>query len=274
MTESFVSLSFVKRLETAVALCGKECAEQAQLRTPSIAAAVENIAGGIAVFAGIDSPITQGVGVGLDGPVTEAELDRLEEFYFSRGAPVNLELCPFIDPSLVELLGKRHYWLAEFSNVLIRELHREETFAPPAAGVTIRVAEHSEAKSFTRIMMEGFANGGPVAQSLLDIGEGFFYRTAGCSLFAVVDGELAGGAGLDVHDGIAVMAGASTLPRFRQRGAQRALLSERLLRSAQRGCELAMTITNPGTASQRNSERAGFRIVYTRTKVVRACMVL
>jgi ribosomal protein S18 acetylase RimI-like enzyme len=270
----FVDLAFVKRLETAVALCGRECAEQAQLRTPSIAAAIENIAGGIAVFAGVDSPITQAVGTGLDGPVTEAELDRLEDFYFSRGAPVNLELCPFIHPSLAGLLGKRPYRLAEFSNVLVRELHPEETFAVPAAGVAIRIAELNEAKNFTRIMMEGFADGAPVTQSLLDIGEGFFYRTAGCSIFAMVDGELAGGAGLDIHDGIAVMAGASTLPRFRQRGAQNALLSERLARSAQSGCDLAMTITNPGTASQRNSERAGFRIVYTRTKLVRECPVL
>jgi ribosomal protein S18 acetylase RimI-like enzyme len=270
----FVTLSFVKRLETAVALCGKECAEQAQSRIPGIEATVENIAGGIAVFAGVDSPITQAVGVGLDGPVTEVELDRLEDFYFSRGAPVNLELCPFIDPSLVELLGKRPYRLAEFSNVLIRELHPEETFAPPAAGVTMRVAEHHEAKDFTRILTEGFSDGAPVTQSLLDVVEGFFYRTAGCSIFAIVDGELAGGAGLDIHDGIAVMAGASTLPRFRQRGAQNALLSERLARSAQSGCDLAMTITNPGTVSQRNSERAGFRIVYTRTKLVRECPVL
>ncbi len=254
-----------------MALCGKECAEQAQLRTPSIGTAVENIAGGIAVFAGVDSPITQAVGVGLDGPVTEAELERLEDFYFSRGAPVNLELCPFIDPSLIELLGKRAYRLAEFTNVLIRELDPEETFAAPAAGVTLRVAEHDEAKKFTCILTEGFADGVAVTQSLVDVVEGFFYRTAGCNIFAMVDGELAGGAGLDIHDGIAVMAGASTLPRFRRRGAQNALLSERLVRSARSGCEVAMTITNPGTVSQRNSERAGFRIVYTRTKVVREC---
>jgi ribosomal protein S18 acetylase RimI-like enzyme len=267
----FVDLPLVKRLETAVALCGKECAEQAQLRNPGIRAEVENIAGGIAVFAGIDAPITQAVGIGLDGPVTEAELDRLETFYFSRGAPVNLEVCPFIDPSLVELLGKRPYRLAEFSNVLVRELDREEKFSVPAAGVTTRAAQHSEGKNFSRIMMEGFSGGAPVTQAQLDIVEGFFYRTNGCSIFALVDGEPAGGAGLDIHDRIAVMAGASTLPQFRQRGAQNALLAERLARSAQSGCDLAMTITLPGTISQRNSERAGFRIVYTRTKLIREC---
>ena len=101
--------------------------------------------------------------------------------------------------------------------------------------------------------------------------EGFFYRTAGCSIFALVNGDVAGGAGLDFHDGIAVMAGASTLPQFRQRGAQNALLAERLARSAKNGCDMAMTITLPGTISQRNSERAGFRVVYTRTKLVREC---
>lgn len=140
---------------------------------------------------------------------------------------------------------------------------------PPTSGVAIRLAERDEAKNFTRILTEGFSGGAPITQSLLDTVEGFFHRTAGCSFYAVVDGELAGGAGLDIHDGLAVMAGASTLPQFRKRGAQTALLAGRLAWAAQNGCDLAVTITNPGTISQRNSERAGFRIVYTRTKLVR-----
>jgi hypothetical protein len=32
------------------------------------------------------------------------------------------------------------------------------------------------------------------------------------------------------------------------------------------GCDLAMMVAQPGSASQRNAERKGFRIAYTRTK--------
>jgi hypothetical protein len=36
--------------------------------------------------------------------------------------------------------------------------------------------------------------------------------------------------------------------------------------AARQGCDLAMMCAEPGGASQRNAEREGFRIAYTRTK--------
>jgi hypothetical protein len=36
--------------------------------------------------------------------------------------------------------------------------------------------------------------------------------------------------------------------------------------AADMGCDLAMMVTQPGSDSQRNAERNGFRIAYTRTK--------
>lgn len=265
----FVDLAFVKRLERAAAVSGQECGEAVRELAPQTQAAIEEIAGGIAVYTGVDSPITQAVGVGLDGPVTEKELDRLEDFFFSRGAPVALELCPFIHPSLVELLRKRPYRLEEFSNVLAREMRPGEKFPPPARGVAVRPAEASEVKLYTRVLTEGFAEQTPVTQSLCDIVEAFFHRMRGQSFLALVDGEIAGGGSVAGHHGIGEMYGAATLPKFRGRGVQTALVARRLAWTAERGSDWATTITLPGSTSQRNFERAGFRVVYTRTKLVR-----
>ena len=44
------------------------------------------------------------------------------------------------------------------------------------------------------------------------------------------------------------------------------LLEERLRYGASHGCTVAMMVTQPGSGSQRNAERHGFRIAYTRTK--------
>lgn len=71
---------------------------------------------------------------------------------------------------------------------------------------------------------------------------------------------------LAIRDGVALFAGASTVPEFRRRGAQKALLESRFVYAAEQGCELAMIVTAPGSASQRNAERQGFRVAYTRTK--------
>jgi GNAT superfamily N-acetyltransferase len=267
----FVDLAFVKRWEMVSAVSGKECAQALREFVPGVPAVAEEIAGGIAIFTGVDSPVTQAFGFGLDGEVMKADLDRLEDFFFSRGAPVAVELCPFIHQSLVELLRKRPYRLEEFSNVLVREIRPGEVFGAPAPGIAVRAAEASDAKLYTRVVTEGFAEQLPVTQSLLDIVEGFFHRPRGQCFFGFVDDSVAGGASVAAHDRIAEFSGASTLPRFRGRGVHTALLSQRMAWAAERRCELATTTTGPGTSSQRNFERAGFQIVYSRTKLVRSC---
>ena len=266
----FIDLAFAKRLEMISAVSGQECAEALRAFAPHVPAIWEHIAGGIVIFTGVDSPVTQAFGVGLGGAVDSSELEKLEDFFFSRGAAVALELCPFIDPSLVELLGQRPYRLQEFSNVLVRDIAPDEPFDAPGSPVTVRPVKIEEAKLYTRVITDGFAEQVPASQSLLEVVESFVHRPRGQAFFAMVDGEIAGAAGVAEHDGIAEMSGAATLPRFRNRGVQAALIAGRLAWSAERGCSLATTTTGPATSSQRNFERAGFQVVYSRTKLVRA----
>jgi len=83
---------------------------------------------------------------------------------------------------------------------------------------------------------------------------------------AELDGQPIATGGLSINDGVALLAGASTVPESRKQGAQLALLESRLRHAAESGCDLAMMGAQPGSASQRNAERHGFRIAYTRIK--------
>ena len=71
---------------------------------------------------------------------------------------------------------------------------------------------------------------------------------------------------MSIYDDVALLAGASTVPEGRKQGAQLALLDSRLRYAAEHGCNIATMGALPGSASQRNAERQGFRIAYTRTK--------
>ena len=265
----FMNLELARRLEMASATSGQRCAEAAQKLHPNIGVAAEEIAGGIAVFAGADSPVTQALGVGLDGEVGTSELDRLEEFFRLRGAATAIELCPLAGLPLYEAFAKREYRLVEVSNVLVRELCPTDEFTSPPE-ITIRRATREDEELFTRTVAQGFAEDVPVSQSILDVMHGFFYSEGTNSFLAFVDGVAAGGASAFIHDGVAGMFGASTLPEFRGRGVQSALLAARLRWAAEHGCDLAKGITLPGSSSQRNHERFDFRVVYTRTKLIRA----
>jgi predicted acetyltransferase len=68
------------------------------------------------------------------------------------------------------------------------------------------------------------------------------------------------------HEGVALLAGASTVPSARRQGAQSALLHARLRHASTQGCDIAMMGAAPGSDSQRNAERQGFRVAYTRIK--------
>lgn len=265
----FMDLALARRLEMASAMSGKACAEGAQRLHPETSAAAEEIAGGIAVYAGVDSPVTQALGVGLNGPVDSAELDRLEQFFRSRKAPVGIELCPLAGLPLYEALAKREYRLVEVSSVLVRELSSTDEFTASSNGVTIRQATPDDEQLFTRTVAQGFAEHAPPTQAILDVMEGFFHSENTHSFLAFVDDAVAGGASAYAFERVAGMFGASTLPPFRGRGVQSALLAARLNWAAGQGCVLAKGVTVPGSTSQRNHERFDFRVAYTRTKLVR-----
>jgi GNAT superfamily N-acetyltransferase len=83
---------------------------------------------------------------------------------------------------------------------------------------------------------------------------------------AEVDGKPGAAGVLTMHEGVALFGGSSTIPEFRRRGLQTALLEERMRYAFDYGCDIAMMVAAPGSNSQRNAERKGFHIAYTRTK--------
>jgi GNAT superfamily N-acetyltransferase len=133
----------------------------------------------------------------------------------------------------------------------------------------VRVAQPEDEKLFTLTVAQGFVEIAPITQALLDVTDGFFHSGGNHPFLAFVDCVAAGGASAFAFGGVAGMFGASTLPKFRGRGVQTALLAARLRWAVQHGCDLAKGITLPGSASDRNHERLGFRVAYTRTKLVR-----
>jgi GNAT superfamily N-acetyltransferase len=82
-------------------------------------------------------------------------------------------------------------------------------------------------------------------------------------------GVVAGGASFRIQDGVAQLAGASTLPDHRRQGVQTALLRYRLAEAARRGCDVAVVTTSPGSKSQENVQKAGFALLYARAILVK-----
>jgi len=272
MTSLTLDRALSRRIELAEAQAAAAAAQALAEFRPDAGVAVTRIAGGLAVYCGANSPVTQAVGLGLDGAVSEGEFNALEQFYASRNEPVRVETSPLADPSLIEQFGKRRYRVTEFTNVMARPIcasHPSSAAREATDGISVeRVApEHIDLWNLT--VAQGFAAHHPVNQEILDVMRAFASAPHVECYLARVNGAVAGGGTVILRDGIAVLFGASTLPGYRKRGVQTALLESRIARAAEYGCDLAVCLAQHGSTSQRNVMRRGFSVLYTRVKFER-----
>jgi hypothetical protein len=261
------------RLEAAEANAGAAAVEPLARMHPEVRAEVENIAGGLAVFAGVGSPHSEARGCGLAGPVSSDEVARLEQFFVSRGDGLRIEICPLADPGLAKTLSQRGLVITEFVSVMARQVGSEDaqvdSRGPEACGVTVRQAGPSEAGIWAEIVTRGFAEYFAPTRELQQLIECSVQARGSTAFLAYMDGQPVGGGAVFMHHRVALLGGAATLTGFRNRGVQTGLVRARLAWAAESGCDLASSSTQPGSISQRNLERQGFRVMYTRFKMAR-----
>ena len=226
-------------------------------------AAAEPFAGGIGIFAGVGSPMTHALGIGLSGCVSDREMDRLETFFRRRGSACLIDLCPLADPSVIAFVQSRPYRIIEFNNVMVRRIERDEVF-DPAAGP--RLISKAEMPLWSRVVSEGFSEQMPVVQEMADV----MAALGSESQCWLAGGEQpVAGAAMGIRDGVALFYGDATLPLARRQGWQSAFIRCRLAAAQQQECDLAMACVLPGSGSHRNYERAGFQLIYMRVNLMR-----
>jgi hypothetical protein len=263
MPSVFADLALARRLELTEGH-GNAAFVDAQARLdPSASPMWTTIGGTFAMFAGVGSPITQTFGLGMHAPLAEKDLEAIERFFTSRGSAIFHEVCPLAGVEVSQALAVRGYRPIEMSSVLYQPIDANTRIESNPA-LRVRQVERSEAELYATVAAKGWSEH-PEAMPYI---RGFAKLSLQCAscFVAEQDGRPIATAALFVHNGVALLAGASTVPEGRRQGAQNALLDTRLRTAASNGCDLAMMVAAPGSSSQRNAERQGFRIAYTRTK--------
>ncbi len=265
MTNSFFTdEGLAQRIENNDAYFGLQSAVIVARMFPDLGAAAEPFGGGYGVFTGVRSPLTQALGLGMNGPVNEAELARLEEFYFRRGCATRIEFCPYAHRTFLRLLGKRAYRVVECTNMLVRPVKTESPQLPRSSVVSVQRCLQTEAELWARTVAEGFSESFSTSRDNLDVLVSLEQRRNTTAVLAWVDGAPAGGGALATHDNMGVIYGASTLPRYRRKGVQSEIIRSLVNFAVQGECEFIYSFTLPGSISQHNLERQGFHVGYTR----------
>lgn len=265
MQPSFAAL--VRRLENAQARQSRAFFDLQASRAPE-ARALRGTWGFAHRF-GPGHFLNQALALGLKGPCPDRALDRLEALLGQCGHPVVLELTPAADPSLAGRLAQRGYRIQAFQQVMHRPRLIPADPMPNASRV--HPIGPPEQEAWARIVQAGFQDRDDL--EAMDPGftlSGFGVGAEGNALFlAEVDGEGAAAGVLGCFGRTAVLSGTSVLPRFRGQGLQRELILARLAQARLMGCREACAAVLPGSASQANLERCGFRVAYPKLELIR-----
>ena len=205
------------------------------------------------------------LGLGLEAPATDEQLDEALEFL--QGVQAYVTVAPEAEPrDLGERLETRGVapdrgW-TKFSR---------STADPPQASTALRVERDERGEAFAEAATRGFE----VPDLFLDWLRRLPGRD-GWQCFVAFDGDAPAAAGaLYVTGEVGWVGIGATIPEQRGKGGQSALLAARIQAAADAGCELVMTETGAPVdglpnGSYRNIERAGFEPLYVRANYLSA----
>jgi GNAT superfamily N-acetyltransferase len=224
------------------------------------------VSGGRAIFTGARFFSNRALAMGLRGPVNHDEIEAVETFYAARGVLSEIEIASMVDRSLLRLLNQSGYQLVRFRNIYAQVLHPHETPgatpAVPSGTTEIHEVDASTAAAWSTTLIDGFGYTHDADRARVETWNQMVRALPGVTaLVAVLDDTPVGAASVMVLGSTAMLGGAATLPAFRRRGVQRALIEARLAVAVHAGCELAIVTADPGSSSGRNVERTGFQLI-------------
>jgi GNAT superfamily N-acetyltransferase len=186
------------------------------------------------------------------GPRDGDRIGEILSFYGGLGLRPWLEVTPVVElelPAEAALLG--------FQSVLYGPVSAETEPSLP-------VRETDEAVATARLLLDAFGVPPEIAERHSPPLAHASARTSGRMFVVDLDDRPVAGAILTTMDKVGYLAMAGTLPEFRGRGCQSALIKARIAAAAATGCELIVATAAFGSLSQRNIERGGLRVAYTK----------
>lgn len=232
---------------------------------PSWGSMMYGVADGWAILSGPGLFVNQAMAAGLTQPVSEDDVDHVVEHATELGVTPAFELCDATRPEVVACLRNRGWQPDQGRSVLVHDL---TSLPDPQTRIDVSLVTEGELALWQASSAAGWGHTSERGIAANDaVGAAAFVSDDPGLLLAKdpVDKRPLACAALRMTDGVATLGGMSTRPEERRRGAQAALVGWRLRYAADHGCRYAVSMTQPGSDSERNLQRMGFAPAYTKT---------
>lgn len=222
---------------------------------------VLEIGGGSAFFAGKNSFFSQVIGWGFETTSNNflTEIEAIEDFYRQhQQEQVDIELSSLVEKEIAHQLSMRDYLVTELSNISVLDLN---TVNVKETEHRVQIVEDNDLQNWAHSIAAGF--------EVENMSEQFYgyAKTKNVTPFGIYqDNQWIAGGTIAIHDEICDLGVTSTLPAYRGKGLQKALLYKRIEYAIQSGARIASVTTEPGSISDLNVQKTGFQLAYTRIK--------
>lgn len=247
-------LETIRRCEIDGVRCGLKTARRL---LPEAGVTWFEIGGGMAAFAGADSPFSQAYGIVK--PVGASDVATITAFYETRGATPLVFVLPSSDASLAFELAAAGYAPHEYENVLASDSFDAHAVYDERIGIA------SDLEAWAVASAQAFTGRESLGPADLAIARVIAFSDGVYPTQAHVDATIAATAAMDIRDACAALFAGSTTPAFRGRGWQTAMIRDRIARARDGGARLMRATARPTSTSERNFIRCGFQTLYTRT---------
>lgn len=211
--------------------------------------------------------VNRAIGVTMD-ELSVADVDVIERFFAEHGLPSMVELSSWAPAPTVAELSRRHYVNTWFRSVFALDLSGREATADQTTEFRIDRVGDDDVDHWLDVFAEGFGADHVDARLASDeIARASRIVPGSHTFLASLNGRSVGCGSVQIVDGVAWLGGAATLPAFRQRGVQSALVAHRLRLATELGCEIAAVTALSNGPSARNLVRLGFQLTHTQVVV-------
>jgi hypothetical protein len=198
----------------------------------------------------------------LSGPAPERELERVLELFESSGATPRLEVAPGASSSALALQLARRGLRHTHTDPMLVQSARPAASSPESAVQVTRVRSVEAFDVFKATYVRALQ----VEARLVAIQQAYmehWRQVPGWKLYFASEGDVPIGTGMLFSKGdVAYLAEAATIPEFRARGAQAALIRQRIADAWQGSTRIVFSRAQLGSRSQRNLERGGLESRY------------
>ena len=254
----------VLRLEASAVSAGLNLVDSLRLLDPTSPADGCEFLGGALIAMGRGRYVNRAIGVSMN-ELSASDVEAIEQFFVDREVAPSLELSTWAPAPTIAALARRNFtpnWFRSVFAISPRSLDVTQS-----ADLRIDRVGEEDVELWLDVFARGFGADHQDTRAISDEIARASYASQGSQTFIAHLGALTVGCGaVQIVDGVAWLGGAATIPGFRGRGVQSALVAHRLRVATDLGCELGAATAYSGGASARNLSRLGFQ--HTHTQVV------